>query len=97
MPQKKNPDSLELIRGKVGRVFGNLSGFLMTYKGQPSTYNKDLQEDKPPLFDSFDQTVISMEVMTQVCSFLCHPFPLSRQCFSNYPIIAYLVLLLYSL
>ncbi|KAI0314270.1 argininosuccinate lyase [Amylostereum chailletii] len=54
MPQKKNPDSLELLRGKSGRIFGNASGFLMTYKGLPSTYNKDLQEDKEPLFDTVD-------------------------------------------
>ncbi len=54
MPQKKNPDSLELVRGKCGRVAGNLSGLLNTLKGLPSTYNKDLQEDKEPLFDSFD-------------------------------------------
>lgn len=70
MPQKKNPDSLELLRGKSGRVFGNvgfyclskvsvlrvekMAGFLMSYKGLPSTYNKDLQEDKEPLFDSVD-------------------------------------------
>ncbi|RPD66308.1 argininosuccinate lyase [Lentinus tigrinus ALCF2SS1-7] len=54
MPQKKNPDSLELLRGKSGRVFGNMAGFLMTYKGLPSTYNKDLQEDKEPLFDAID-------------------------------------------
>ena len=54
MPQKKNPDSLELVRGKCGRVAGKLSGLLTTLKGLPSTYNKDLQEDKEPLFDSFD-------------------------------------------
>ncbi|XP_057293897.1 argininosuccinate lyase-like [Hydractinia symbiolongicarpus] len=54
MPQKKNPDSLELIRGKAGRIFGNFSGFMMTLKGLPSTYNKDLQEDKEPLFDTVD-------------------------------------------
>ncbi len=54
MPQKKNPDSLELLRGKSGRVFGNMSGLLMTLKGLPSTYNKDLQEDKEPLFDAID-------------------------------------------
>lgn len=54
MPQKKNPDSLELLRGKSGRVFGNMSGLLMTLKGLPSTYNKDLQEDKEPLFDAVD-------------------------------------------
>ena len=54
MPQKKNPDSLELLRGKAGRVFGDMSGLLMTLKGLPSTYNKDLQEDKEPLFDAMD-------------------------------------------
>lgn len=51
MPQKKNADSLELLRGKSGRVFGSLSGFLMSLKGVPSTYDKDMQEDKEPLFD----------------------------------------------
>jgi argininosuccinate lyase len=50
MPQKKNPDSLELIRGKTGRVVGALTGLLTTLKGTPSTYNKDFQEDKEPLF-----------------------------------------------
>ncbi len=54
MPQKKNPDSVELLRGKAGRVFGDMSGLLMTLKGLPSTYNKDLQEDKEPLFDAMD-------------------------------------------
>lgn len=54
MPQKKNPDSLELLRGKAGRAFGNMGGLLMTLKGLPSTYNKDLQEDKEPLFDTID-------------------------------------------
>ncbi|KAI8872540.1 argininosuccinate lyase [Ramicandelaber brevisporus] len=54
MPQKKNPDSLELIRGKTGRVFGGLTSILMTLKGLPSTYNKDLQEDKEPMFDAVD-------------------------------------------
>ena len=54
MPQKKNPDSLELLRGKAGRVFGDMSGLLMTLKGLPSTYNKDLQEDKEPLFDAME-------------------------------------------
>ena len=52
MPQKKNPDSLELLRGKSGRVFGALAGFMMTLKSIPSTYNKDMQEDKEPLFDA---------------------------------------------
>lgn len=52
MPQKKNPDALELLRGKTGRVAGALTSLLVTIKGLPSTYNKDLQEDKEPLFDA---------------------------------------------
>ena len=55
MPQKKNPDSLELIRGKCGRVFGSLSSLFVTMKGLPMTYNRDLQEDKEPIFDAADQ------------------------------------------
>lgn len=54
MPQKKNPDALELIRGKVGRVFGALSGAMATFKGLPLAYNKDMQEDKEHLFDALD-------------------------------------------
>ena len=56
MPQKKNPDSLELIRGKSGRVFGDLTSLFITMKGLPTTYNRDMQEDKEPLFDAFHQT-----------------------------------------
>jgi argininosuccinate lyase len=52
MPQKKNPDSLELIRGKSGRVFGDFTALYMTMKGLPLTYNRDMQEDKEPLFDA---------------------------------------------
>jgi argininosuccinate lyase len=55
MPQKKNPDSLELIRGKTGRVFGSFSSLFVTMKGLPMTYNRDMQEDKEPLFDAVDQ------------------------------------------
>ena len=55
MPQKKNPDSLELIRGKSGRVFGALNSLLFTMKGLPMTYNRDMQEDKEPLFEAADQ------------------------------------------
>ncbi|QRV86351.1 adenylosuccinate lyase [Ceratobasidium sp. AG-Ba] len=62
MPQKKNPDSLELLRGKSGRVFGDMAGFLMTLKGLPSTYNKDLQEDKEPLFDAVDTVTASFQI-----------------------------------
>ena len=54
MPQKVNPDVLELIRGKTARVVGNLQTLLVLVKGLPLAYNRDLQEDKPPLFDSFD-------------------------------------------
>ncbi len=55
MPQKKNPDSLELIRGKTGRVTGCLQALMMTLKGLPMTYNRDMQEDKEPLFEAADQ------------------------------------------
>jgi len=55
MPQKKNPDSLELIRGKSGRVFGSLSALFMTVKGLPMTYNRDMQEDKEPVFEAAGQ------------------------------------------
>lgn len=54
MPQKKNPDACELIRGKVGRVVGALTGMLMTVKGLPLAYNKDMQEDKEGIFDALD-------------------------------------------
>ena len=54
MPQKKNPDPLELVRGKSGRAIGHLTGLLITMKGLPTGYNKDLQEDKEPLFDAED-------------------------------------------
>ena len=55
MPQKKNPDSLELIRGKSGRVMGSLTSLMVTMKGLPMTYNRDMQEDKRPLFDAADE------------------------------------------
>ncbi|XP_034034025.1 argininosuccinate lyase-like isoform X2 [Thalassophryne amazonica] len=70
MPQKKNADSLELIRSKAGRVFGNCAGFLMTLKGLPSTYNKDLQEDKEAMFDSYDTVHAVLQVATGVISTL---------------------------
>jgi argininosuccinate lyase len=54
MPQKRNPDAMELARGKAGRLIGGLTGVLATLKGLPSGYNKDLQEDKEALFDAFD-------------------------------------------
>jgi argininosuccinate lyase len=66
MPQKKNPDSLELIRGKTGRVVGSLTGLLITLKGQPATYNKDSQEDKEPLFDTVDTLSMTLPIMAGV-------------------------------
>ncbi|KIM49230.1 hypothetical protein M413DRAFT_438400 [Hebeloma cylindrosporum] len=70
MPQKKNPDSLELLRGKSGRLFGNMAGFLMTLKGLPSTYNKDLQEDKEPLFDTVDNLSACLKIAEGVIATL---------------------------
>jgi argininosuccinate lyase len=66
MPQKKNPDSLELIRGKSGRVFGDLTSLLVTMKSLPLTYNRDMQEDKEPLFDAFHQTSGSLRMAKAV-------------------------------
>ncbi len=62
MPQKKNPDSLELIRGKCGGVFGDYSALFLTMKGLPMTYNRDMQEDKPRLFDGADQLRGALEM-----------------------------------
>ncbi len=64
MPQKKNPDFAELIRGKVGRVYGDLMGLLTTLKGLPLAYNKDMQEDKEGVFDAVDTLSDSLVVMT---------------------------------
>jgi argininosuccinate lyase len=66
MPQKKNPDSMELVRGKAGRVFGDLLGLLTTLKGLPLAYNKDMQEDKEAVFDAFDTTDSSLKVSATV-------------------------------
>ncbi len=66
MPQKKNPDSLELIRGKCGRVFGAYTSLFTTMKGLPMTYNRDMQEDKEPLFDAADQLAGSLEMARAV-------------------------------
>ena len=77
MPQKKNPDVCELTRGKTGRLVGNLMNLLVAVKGLPLTYNRDLQEDKPPLFDSVDtiklilavnaEMIEAMEIRTERC------------------------------
>ncbi|MGI8812636.1 MAG: argininosuccinate lyase [Pyrinomonadaceae bacterium] len=68
MPQKKNPDSLELIRGKAGRVFGNNMALLATIKGLPLAYNKDMQEDKQAVFDSLDTLRSCLRVAAIVMS-----------------------------
>ena len=70
MPQKKNPDSLELIRGKTGRVFGDLTSLFITMKGLPMTYNRDMQEDKEPLFDAFHQVSGSLAMAKGVAETL---------------------------
>lgn len=68
MPQKKNPDVCELTRGKTGRLVGNLMNLLIAVKGLPLTYNRDLQEDKPPLFDSVDTLRSILAVNTEMIS-----------------------------
>jgi argininosuccinate lyase len=74
MPQKKNPDSLELIRGKCGRVMGSLTSLMVTMKGLPMTYNRDMQEDKVPLFEAADQLAGSLEMARAVIqSVKLHP------------------------
>ncbi len=64
MPQKKNPDAAELTRGKTGRLIGNLTNILVTTKALPFAYNRDLQEDKEPVFDSHDNLVLMLKAMT---------------------------------
>lgn len=64
MPQKKNPDAMELLRGKSGRVIGNQQSLFVMVKGLPLTYNRDLQEDKTQVFDSFDQVALCLDVLT---------------------------------
>ena len=66
MPQKKNPDVAELVRGKTGRVYGHLIAILTILKGLPMTYNRDLQEDKEPLFDTVDTVTSSVAILTEM-------------------------------
>jgi len=68
MPQKKNPDFSELVRGKTGRVLGDLQSLLVTLKGLPLSYNKDMQEDKEPAFDAIDTLADSLRAMTGMLS-----------------------------
>ncbi|MCB9113738.1 MAG: argininosuccinate lyase [Caldilineaceae bacterium] len=78
MPQKKNPDALELLRGKSGRSMGQLTGLMATLKGLPSTYNKDLQEDKEPLFDAVTSLSGSLQIACGVLSTLAINPPFMR-------------------
>ncbi|OPY14077.1 MAG: Argininosuccinate lyase 1 [Syntrophus sp. PtaB.Bin001] len=66
MPQKKNPDVAELIRGKTGRIYGNLVALLTLLKGLPMSYNRDLQEDKEPLFDTVDTVKACLKILTEM-------------------------------
>lgn len=74
MPQKKNPDVCELTRGKSGRLYGNLVSVLVAVKGLPLTYNRDLQEDKEPLFDSFETVSLALRVNAEmIAAMSIHP------------------------
>ncbi|MBC8098937.1 MAG: argininosuccinate lyase, partial [Armatimonadetes bacterium] len=74
MPQKRNPDPLELARGKAGRLIGGLTGLLTTLKGLPSGYNKDLQEDKIAVFEAFDTLTLLLPVLTGcIATLTLHP------------------------
>ncbi|MBM3555830.1 MAG: argininosuccinate lyase, partial [Alphaproteobacteria bacterium] len=64
MPQKRNPDAAELVRGKTGRIFGSLQALLVMLKGLPLTYSKDMQEDKEPVFDAADSLALVVPAMT---------------------------------
>jgi len=70
MPNKKNPDPAELVRGRAGRVIGDLTAVLVTLKGLPLAYQRDLQEDKPPLFDALATLVASLEIMAGIVATL---------------------------
>lgn len=85
MPNKKNPDACELLRGKTGRVTGSLISLLTTLKSLPLAYNKDLQEDKEPLFDTADTIDISLEVLPKVLETLTfHPDKMLAACEKGY-------------
>ncbi|MCZ6800374.1 MAG: argininosuccinate lyase [Nitrospirae bacterium] len=85
MPQKKNPDIPELIRGKTGRVYGHLMTLLTTLKGLPLSYNRDLQEDKEPLFDALDTVMASVEIYAELVKHLrVHPEKMLEGASSGY-------------
>ncbi len=79
MPQKKNPDMAELIRGKTGRVYGDLMALLTVMKGLPLAYNKDMQEDKEPVFDASDTLRDSLSIFTEMLSTLTYKKEVMRE------------------
>ncbi len=83
MPQKKNPDALELLRGKTGRLVGNLQTLYVAVKGLPLTYNRDLQEDKPPVFDSYDHLGMGLAVLAGVIDGLAFNLDRCREAASD--------------
>lgn len=86
MPQKRNPDAAELVRGKTGRVFGALTALLTTMKGLPLTYSKDMQEDKEPVFDAADTAMICVKVMTgMVGDMTVHPAAMRAATENGFP------------
>ena len=85
MPQKKNPDIPELIRGKTGRVYGHLFSLLTTIKGLPLSYNRDLQEDKEPLFDTIDTVTTSVKIYAELLAQLTiRPEPMNKAVFEGF-------------
>lgn len=85
MPQKKNPDAAELIRGKTGRVFGHLFALFTTMKSLPLAYNKDLQEDKEAFFDSLDTTKACLSIFTEMLlKIQVHPKRMKEACYQGY-------------
>jgi argininosuccinate lyase len=83
LPQKKNPDIAELARGKTGRYVGNLVSLLVTLKGTPLTYNRDLQEDKEPLFDSVEQMTRELVAFQGMVSTMTFDYERLRQAASS--------------
>jgi len=83
MPQKKNPDIPELVRGKTGRVYGHLLGVLTTLKGLPLSYNRDLQEDKEPLFDTIETVTTSVKIYAELIAQLTVSEPIMTQAVSH--------------
>ena len=75
LPQKKNPDIAELARGKAGRLIGHAAGFLATLKGLPLAYNRDLQEDKEPLFDAVDQVLLALGALGGLMASAAFDYP----------------------